>query len=535
LSEEIKKEKEDDVLLSPGEVFSVLEFATALSGGNHGYNNLLTPDLVNARLKEMNLNPSAGTREEIERALNNPNESEVQLQEFGQNFEMISQPYKRLISYLANMLSFDLTYSCINAEQGDYTSAKYKKDFKEVAKFFDKFDYKEEFATAVKEMLRNELYTCFPRFGEDRTVLQEFNSSPIYTKVTGRWDWGFLLSVNMYYFILPGISLDGFPPFFKQKYAEFWSGSNGLQKYNPMISPSLRGNSAWVFWQDVPPDVMWGMKMSRELATRTNYFASMYLDLLDQGLMRNLQRNINLSVANRIMVGEVPLLNRATQAGVRDQFSITAKSLGEFLAVVKAALGDSLKTAAVPLTNVQAISFPAVNDLYKESLNTTLATSGINTDLIFTGNTRPNILATNLSLNTDEQLMEGLYPQFEAFLNYHVNKLTKYFKFRFSFQGTKFFNNRQQRFEKQMTLMSNGIVLPNHIAASLGIDPFAFQREMEEARAMGFVDKLTPITPAFQQPGSEKAGRPQKSESDLTESGGESRSNGSNIPRGGKV
>jgi hypothetical protein len=147
-----------------------------------------------------------------------------------------------------------------------------------------------------------------------------------------------------------------------------------------------------------------------------------------------------------------------------------------------------------------------VNDLYQSSLNTTLATSGVNTDLIFTGNTRPNILATQLSLNVDEQLMEMLYPQFELFLNYFVNKLTKKFKFKFEFEGTKFFNNREQRLARQTQLIDRGIVLPNRIAAACGIDPFTFQRELEEAQANGFVDHLTPILMAAQMSGGEENG-----------------------------
>jgi hypothetical protein len=164
LSDKENTENGSDILLSQSEVFSVLEMASAFSRGVYGYQNVLTPDLINARMRESNLSPLAGTQDSIERALNNPNESEIQLQQFSQNFEIVNSSYKRLISYLANMLSFDLTYSCVNAEQGDYTSTAYKKDFKEVTKFFDRFDYKEEFPVAVKEMLRNELFPFCPRF-----------------------------------------------------------------------------------------------------------------------------------------------------------------------------------------------------------------------------------------------------------------------------------------------------------------------------------------------------------------------------------
>jgi hypothetical protein len=186
------------------------------------------------------------------------------------------------------------------------------------------------------------------------------------------------------------------------------------------------------------------------------------------------------------------------------------------------------------LTGVQAISFATENELYSSYLKTALATSGVNTNLIFTSDVRPNAIESQLSLNVDENQMFSLYPQFEKFMSYHINKLTKNFKFKINFEGTTFFNNRQQRFDKYTSLASTGIVLPQKIAASIGMNPFDFQRQLEEAQGTGWVDKLTPIISGFQQ-GKEEAGRPQKKDGDLSDSGAETRSVASNVGKGGKV
>lgn len=524
---------DNDVLLTPSEVWDVLEFAANYTKGYYG-NNALTPDLVNSRLKDISLNPLAATQTDLENALANPKDSETQLQGFSENFELISQPYKRLISFLANMLSFDLTYTCINAEKGDYNSPKYKKDYKIVRDFFDRFDYRKEFNIATKEMLRNETFVFCPRFDSNQYTLQELPASPTYLKITGRWDYGFLMSFSMLWFILPGVSVDFYPSFFKKKYMDFW-GDGKIPMYDPTLSAESRGASSWTYWVDLPSDVSFAFKLSSELATRVPYFSPMFLDLLDQGLTRNLQKNINLSAASRIIAAQVPML-KDPQSKNRDQFAISPANLGNFLALVKSAIGDTLKVTAVPLEGIQGITFPAVNDLYQSYLNTTMATSGVNTDLIFSGNTRPNVMATQLSLNVDEQLMQTLYPQFEQFLNYTVNKLTTNFKFRFKFQGTQFFNNRQNRFDKQMTLMQSGICLPQQLAASIGMSPWEFEREMEQARATGFSKKLTPIQLASQMSAdSQKRGRPQKSDSELSEEGSQTRKDGGNISKGGNI
>jgi hypothetical protein len=323
--------------------------------------------------------------------------------------------------------------------------------------------------------------------------------------------------------------MDFYPPFFKQKYAEIW-GSEKMNQYNPAIMPQNRGSSAWVYWQDCPPEIAWCLKQSPEVATRVPYFAPMFLDLLNQGLMRNLQTNINMSVANRILVAEIPQIKDA-QIKTRDQFSISEKNLAGFMAFVKAALGDSIKGLSFPMQNAQALAFPSENDMYKSYLATTVASSGIAADIIFSGETRPNILATQASINVDEQMMYSLYPQFEAFLNYNISKLTKNFKFKFKFEGSKFMNNREFRLNQAKDLASLGIVLPQKFAAAIGMSPFEFDRQLLEAKENDFVDNLTPIAMASQMsnPG---AGRPQKNDGDLSDSGADTRANGGNIEKG---
>jgi hypothetical protein len=86
-----------------------------------------------------------------------------------------------------------------------------------------------------------------------------------------------------------------------------------------------------------------------------------------------------------------------------------------------------------------------------------------------------------------------------------------------------------------MALASQGIVLPQKIGASIGMNPFEFQKQLEEAQDNKWVDKLTPIVSGFQQSGQESGGRPQKKDGELGESGEETRSSGNNVSKGGKL
>jgi len=525
---ELLSEIPEGTELSKDVVFDVLRFAREL-----GYTGYLTPMLVNQRMQDISMNPLSATSEGLTSALADPKNNEIALQGYSEDLELQSMVYKRLIDYCSTILSFDVSYDAINAEFSDYKSPKYKKDLKIVEEFLDRFDYKKEFQGVVRQLLRNEAYFGLTRFEGQRHVLQEFPSSPNYTKITGRSDVGGLLwSANMYWFLIPGVDLRMYPSFFGKAYENAFTGSSS--KYNPSLPGDMRGSSSWVYWQDIPLSVGWAFKLNPELATRIPYFSPLLLDLVQQGTVRNLQRSIYMAAAAKILVGAVPLL-KDTKATVRDSLAMSPDVLAKFLALVKTALGDSIKVAAAPLEDMQQINFESEN-IYDPFLKTALATSGINTNLIFSSNIKPNAIETQLSLEVDSNILKKLYSQFNAFMNYHANQYTSKFKFEFHFEGTNFFTDRNERFEKVNTLADKGIVLPHKIAAALGMKPAAFQRQLDEARANGWVDNLTPIVSGFnmKQGGELEKGRPKKATEELGDSGAQTRDSASNLGRGGK-
>jgi len=158
-------------------------------------------------------------------------------------------------------------------------------------------------------------------------------------------------------------------------------------------------------------------------------------------------------------------------------------------------------------------------------------------------------------------MMGALYEQFDAFMDFHANRFTKEYKFQFSFEGTDFSVNREVRLESAMTLFDKGVVLPQKIAAAIGMKPAQFRKHMEESLATDFMSLLTPPSVETQEriidmtplpvPGqtapkpapkvdaksgeTSKRGRPQKRTSTLGEEGMKSRETGTNVARGGKI
>ena len=569
------EEEKSSELLSAEQVWDVVSFARYLNG----YNSFITPDSINARMKQINLNPIAATEALLATAMKDPKNNEETLQSISQFLELSTMVYKRLISYSANMLAFDITYTS-NAKADEYKLPKYKKDLDIVESFLDKFEFRNEFRAAVRGMLRSDAYfAAFYDLG-NKYILQELPSD--YCKITGRWEGGLLFSFDFTWFEQPGVDISMYPDWFKKKYIELDKKRAALiyepSTYKPYLPVEKRGSSYYMMWVDVPPEVGACFKFAPELATRLPYFTPLFNDLVLQPAVRALQQNMNMAEASKMIIGEVPLLNKEAKATVKDSIAISPDLLGKFLALVKSGISESVKLSAAPLQNFKSIDFEGNNEMYDKYVRTTLALSGVNTNLIFSSDVKPNVIETQLSLNVDEQLMCALYEQFEEYLGYQINLRTKSFKFSFVFEGTDFSINRDARFDKAMSLFDKGIVLPQKIAAALRMKPSELRKHMEEAKANDFMGLLTPPsfmqqkemadinakntkevtqinidaqkenakiaadaaskaaeTKAKESDSGEGAGRPQKEATALTDEGANTRASGANIARGGKV
>ena len=519
-------------LVSEETVWDVIRFARQIADVQ--LTGALTPDMLNARMQEVSFNPLEATETTLANSLKHIYSNEAQLRHYSQDFEIKSSGYKRLISYLAGMLAFDYTYYPKNIKkESELSSKNYENDEYLLTDFFERFDSKYEFSIAVRQMLRNEAYFFSIRESDDRIVLQEMPND--YCKITGRWKYGLLYSFNFQYFTRPGVDLGMYPDFFREKFVELFK-KQGIT-YNPTAPVNERGNSSWVWWVDIPPEVGFCFKLSPEQVVRLPYFVGLFSDFVIQPLMRSLQKNKSIASAANILFGEIGLMNKDTQVKSRDSFSVSPDTLAKFMALVKAAVGDSVKTPAAPLQNVKGIQFPLDSpEMYRDFLQTTLANSGINTNLLFTGAQKPNAIETQLSLNTDEQLMTGLYPMFNRFVEWYVNERTKKFKFAIAYEGTNFYTDRQRRYDYAMGMAEKGIVLPQKISAAIGMPYHAMKTQMMMAKKDKFVDELTPILSAFNMSAEEQKngkGRPSKKDTDLSESGEQTRSDGSNVEKGG--
>lgn len=510
--------------ISRSDIQDVIDF----SAGIMAVDGFYSPFLSNQLLTNLNNNPRLPSAESVKKALNDYKNSGEDLQgfvEFASSFDMI---FKRTLYSYANALSFDLQITCKNAyTESDYQSDEYKKDRQTVDNFLTNFDYKKEFYNVLLNVLKRDTYfTWFRKTktgnrGKMKFALQIMPQD--YCMLTGYFEKGLLWSLNILYYMQPGVDLNGFDPSITKTYLR---ALETVDSYVPSAPLNDRkGNYA--MWVDVSPlDGAWAWKFDTSSFANNPFLSPYVANVLRSNEVGELQYNKDLISAAGILAGEIKLFDSAKSGQKANQFSIDPKTLGTFMSLVKKGLQSTIKAVAVPLENIKFFQFEDKNpNSYTNELTTT---AGIGTGIsrvIYSSDKMSNA-ELEAALNEVYQTMKPMYAQFNNFLDFYVNQMTSKYKFKFEFVGSNYQFERDSRFDKMMKMADKGLVLNSSAwASAVGMNPVTFDRMLAESKYTGWIDKYSQMllnanTSSYKD---NEGGRERKNARDLTESGEASR------------
>ena len=510
--------------ISRSDVQDVIDFSSGLMAMDGFY----SPSLSNQLLTNLNNNPRLPSAESVKKALNDYKNSGEDLQgfvEFASSFDMI---FKRTLYSYANALSFDLQITCKNAyTESDYQSDEYKKDRQTVDNFLTNFDYKKEFYNVLLNVLKRDTYfTWFRKTktgnrGKMKFALQIMPQD--YCMLTGYFEKGLLWSLNILYYMQPGVDLNGFDPSITKTYLR---ALETVDSYVPSAPLNDRKGS-YAMWVDVSPlDGAWAWKFDTSSFANNPFLSPYVANVLRNDEIGELQYNKDLIAASGILAGEIKLFDSAKSGQKANQFSIDPKTLGTFMSLVKKGLQSTIKAVAVPLENIKFFQFEDKNpNSYTNELTTT---AGIGTGIsrvIYSSDKMSNA-ELEAALNEVYQTMKPMYAQFNNFLDFYVNQMTSKYKFKFEFVGSNYQFERDARFDKMMKMADKGLVLNSSAQASaVGMNPVTFDRMLAESKYTGWIDKYSQMllnanTSSYKD---NEGGRERKKARDLTESGEASR------------
>lgn len=487
--------KKQDTPLSEKEVNQVLnawnflDFAKSYRGTfTSGY---YTPDIVNQQMKNITMNPIEATVETLESALQSPKESEEILRNYSETAELKSMYYKRLIRYYSDMALFNMTFDCINAyEPSDYKSKEFQDDLRVLDDFTSHFDYRQEFATVLRQLFRQGVFYGILRNDGLKYTLQELPAN--FCKITGRFTHGLLFDFDMSWFISNyGVDIEMYPPIFKKKYRQVVSGRNAGQPYDPARKIDMR-NTSFVYWtQCSPDDGFWCWKVNPEIATIVPYFSPLFPEIDYSKIIRGLQYDKNFIEASKLLVGIIGFNKEAKTGQVANQINMTPDMLGKFLGVARQGLNRQIGLVALPVEDIKIAEFDTPDkNIYNDDLKTIAEQSTSSADALFSDE-KLNSHQSKLASAIDTNVVFAMYPMFASFIEFYVNKLTSKYKFKVTFNDFNIPDDKAERRNRFKELSAMGLFDIQQTARVVDMNAFEFNRSLMMSNAFDIKDKLT--------------------------------------------
>lgn len=511
--------------LTEGQLQEIVDFSQGILAAQGFY----SPWMQNQLMNQLNNNPNIPSIDKIKKALSEYTNSAEELQgyvEFMQKWDMI---FARTLRSYADILSFDLQI----VPQGDYTveelqSKEFQKDKEKIYKFLDAFDYKAEFHKMCVEVMRHEIvYTWFrkTKWGNQgmKGTLQIMPQK--YCMLTGYWEKGLLFDFDMNYFLNPGVDIDGFDPIFKQYFNEMFVNGEGYKNYIP-TNPLDNRDGTYALWhQTSPADGAYAFKFDMSNFNATPFLSPFLKPSFLNDEVAGLQESKDMLEAYGILAGQIRLFDNAKAGTKSDQFAISPKVLGNFMGAVKNGLQNNIKAVALPLENIDFYQYQDNNpSMYSDYLSTTAGT-GSGLSRVLYSSDRMSSAEIQYAAETQYNIMKPLYYQFENFLNYFGNKLTRKFKFSFILDGCSYDFEKEKRVERILKLADKGMILdPTAYAFIVNMRPQEFERSLKSAYVSQWFKNLglfpnANTTSGNTEQNTESTGRPRLDETEISESG----------------
>lgn len=485
----------------------------------------LSPQLLNESLKNINMDGQLFSREDIKRMILAPHRFEQELRKLSYHFYHSISIYKQFVNFESSILTFDwepIPYrkdgKQISVEE--FTSSAFQKDYKELTKFFNRFDVKKEFLKAAFNMVLYDSYYVYLREYDDHIYLQELPST--HCIIDADSYLGYLFSFDLSYFTNSGVDINAYSPEIRKKY------SKALELKNAQYNANLpQRNGSWVYWQTMTPDNSWVFKFNNKFAGSIPPVIDMFVDYSKIDIFKDLEEAKKKLEAYKVIFATVPRLSTGKMGNKVDDFAISSTELGKFVATVKETLGANVDFKAAPLEDFKLFDFsPSASEknLLETEINNMMRESGLSHAVQEGGN---NVSSTNLYKLTTGAIAESLYPQFQSFCEYQINRKTSKYKFKIKFVGNIF--DKDERRKAANEDMERGIITPS-IFSSRGIQITDAPNVINMMYGLGFPKIFKPIQTASTMSSKEKSsgGRNSLDDNIISDAGEQTRNIGAN-------
>ena len=279
-------------------------------------------------------------------------------------------------------------------------------------------------------------------------------------------------------------------------------------------------------WQILNPKKTICIKVNDDMPSEViPPMVGIFEDLIDLIDYRSLIRNREEIQNYVLLLQKVPLYEKSE--GI-DNFLLNMDTVTDF----DARLADSVPgqvgvvTSPMDITTIQFKNDAPEADILSKATRTMFDNAG--TSQMLFNSDKSGKVGLDASIRTDEMMAFDVLRQLERWVRRYLKQNTSSVKFNFEFLNISGFN-QGSFIDYQTKLATLGVPNKLMMCASIGADPLqTLSSAYVENTILELHNQFVPLQTSYTQSGND-AGRPQKDESELTDSGLQTRDDGENV------
>ena len=488
--------------------YSTLGLDSIANAWNSSYSALNNPFIQNARIKQINSRAQKLSKEELQQAIANPENSENSLCSVSMHLYYTNYIYYNLVQLNRNTPKYNWYAIPQYVDKKDMDSDAFKKESQKVDRIIKNFNPNLTFKTISTQVQLQGKSSYLPRLSYDNKdvdffVMQKLNSDMV--KLTGFGSkQQFVTSFNMMIFMQPGYNISQYPQFIQDTW-EYMLSSNiitrdkkGKLKFDPKAqipndcTLEFDGKT-YMYWVKLPQDLCWTFYADGAHPMSFPDTIGMFSDFNDLGDYKWLQANLLSKGVNSILTAEVPMIKDPKPGS--DATAISPDTILGYQDLFMSNISANILPFFGPFTNFDLHTLenqPEAMDIIFNRTRDLIATSGNSALMSITD--KPSIASVKAAQSLQASKNDYLTRQFESFLDQFVNQFfgLKY-KWKFYIWGDIFFWRDDAKMTKELflsgmngllpkLLSSEGLTLEDYNSSTLYVESLGIKIESNEQK-----------------------------------------------------
>nr|DAJ21810.1 MAG TPA: portal protein [Siphoviridae sp. ctHdl3] len=370
------------------------------------------------------------TKDQLVTYLGNPASYEKQLRKMSKYLFNISNYYRRLIQYFANMPTFSYTISPYGLDRSKTVNAnKLKKAYYSSVAAVELMNLPHEATKMFTIAFRDDVYYGYEWETNDSVAFQNLDAD--YCKISSIEDGVYNFAFDFSYFNSNQDKLPNYPPEFQTMYNTY------------------KTNTQLYKWQELDSTKSICIKVNEHDYIPIPPFVSLFSALADIEDYRAISKNASETNNYKALAMEIPL-------GDKGEFLIDYNDAKEFYDMMTNVLPPNIGAILTPMKltdwNFEKSGVNSDTNEVAKAEATFFTTAGVN-KILFGGGEDPSATTLNLCTVNDQMIVFAVMRQLERWVNRKLKSVSSSYKFRINFLPVTHYNiaEMHERYLKDAT------------------------------------------------------------------------------------